>query len=140
VQIGESFEHGGYTITLTDVREVQGPNYISTMANFVDADATGAFRARCPEKRIYPAAGMPTTEAAIDYGFCATSIWCSATRRMAAAGRCAPISSPSPTGCGRAASDGAGRADLSLTDRRYRIAAGARKARAKGCRRNDARA
>lgn len=67
--IGQSFEHNGYTLTLTDVRRVEGPNYISTMG-FVDVAREGRIVAQLtPEKRVYPAAGMPTTEAGIDYGF-----------------------------------------------------------------------
>jgi cytochrome c-type biogenesis protein CcmF len=40
-QIGETFEHRGYQLTLTDVRRVDGPNYTSTMG-FIDVPATGA--------------------------------------------------------------------------------------------------
>ena len=54
-----------------------------------------------PEKRVYDVQGMATTEAAIDRSAdAATSTSRSATRRRAAAGRCAPTSSPSPTGSG----------------------------------------
>ncbi|MGR3491894.1 MAG: heme lyase CcmF/NrfE family subunit, partial [Shimia sp.] len=64
-QIGETFEVAGHTLTLNDVREVTGPNYISTMA-FIDLEGAEVLR---PERRIYPIAGMPTTEAAIRNGF-----------------------------------------------------------------------
>ena len=66
---GESFEVGRYALTLEEVREdVQGPNYISTMA-VISAERNGREVAvLTPEKRIYPVANMPTTEAAIDNG------------------------------------------------------------------------
>jgi cytochrome c-type biogenesis protein CcmF len=66
---GDSFQVGAYTITLVDVREVEGPNYISTMAEMAVARDGQALTMVFPEKRFYPVARMPTTEAAIDYGF-----------------------------------------------------------------------
>ena len=67
VQIGESFDKGGYTLTLTAVERIEGPNYISTMGT-LEASRDGQVVAILnPEKRFYPIAGMPTTEAAIDY-------------------------------------------------------------------------
>ena len=68
VQQGESFALGAYQVELVAVREVQGPNYTSTMAEMlVSRDGAEVVRLY-PEKRFYPVAGMPTTEAAIDYG------------------------------------------------------------------------
>ncbi len=66
---GEPFAVGAYTLTLQGVEEVQGPNYRSLMAD-VSVERDGAFVARLrPEKRFYPVAAMPTTEAAIVSGF-----------------------------------------------------------------------
>ena len=65
---GESYEVAGYDVTLVDVRRVEGPNYISTMAEIVLAQNGGEVARLFPEKRIYPVAGMPTTEAAIANG------------------------------------------------------------------------
>jgi cytochrome c-type biogenesis protein CcmF len=126
-QIGESFDVGGYTITLDAVDRVEGPNYISTMATLTAAKGGRVVAVLHPEKRIYPVAGMPTTEAAIKNGFWrdiylvigdpqdnggwairtyikpfANWIWAGAI--IMALGGC-----------------------LSLTDRRYRVAAGARR-------------
>jgi cytochrome c-type biogenesis protein CcmF len=68
-RLGESFEVGAYTLTLNGVESTQGPNYISEIGD-VTVMRDGAEVARLfPEKRIYPVAGMPTTEAAIDNGF-----------------------------------------------------------------------
>ncbi|MFC0280056.1 heme lyase CcmF/NrfE family subunit [Falsigemmobacter intermedius] len=67
-QLNEPFDVGGYQITLKQVTEEQGPNYRSTMGWLEVVDGNRRF-ALNPERRFYPAAGMPTTEAGIDYGF-----------------------------------------------------------------------
>ncbi|MEO0916363.1 MAG: cytochrome c-type biogenesis CcmF C-terminal domain-containing protein, partial [Pseudomonadota bacterium] len=66
-KIGDTFEVGGYQVTLLDVRDVSGPNYQSTMAEIqlTRGDTTAVLT---PESRFYPVAGMPTTEAAISNG------------------------------------------------------------------------
>ncbi|SEO95420.1 cytochrome c-type biogenesis protein CcmF [Salinihabitans flavidus] len=68
-RIGESFTVGAFELTLEGVRQVEGPNYVSTMGDvrlFQDGQEIALLH---PEKRVYPVAGMPTTEAAIDYRF-----------------------------------------------------------------------
>ncbi len=66
--IGDSWNLGRYEITLDAVRETEGPNYLTTMAD-MSVRADGATVAVLhPEKRFYPVAGMPTTEAGIDGG------------------------------------------------------------------------
>jgi cytochrome c-type biogenesis protein CcmF len=68
-QIGETFETSGYEITLQDVVREQGPNYVSTVG-IMDVRRGGELIATLrPEKRVYPVQGMPTTEAAINYNF-----------------------------------------------------------------------
>jgi cytochrome c-type biogenesis protein CcmF len=67
-QFGEPFEVSGYSLTLDSVDHVEGPNYLSTMATLTitrDGRFEGIVQ---PEKRIYPIAGVPTTEAGIDNG------------------------------------------------------------------------
>ncbi|WP_461478227.1 heme lyase CcmF/NrfE family subunit [Pararhodobacter aggregans] len=64
---GESFELSGHTFTLTGVERQPGPNYISTMATVEVHDGDRFITTLHPEKRVYPAAGMPTTEAGIHY-------------------------------------------------------------------------
>jgi cytochrome c-type biogenesis protein CcmF len=80
-----------------------------------------------PEKRVYPVAGMPTTEAAIDYGF-----WrdvylvigdAQADGGWAVRSYIKPFANWLWAGCILMALGGF----LSLTDRRYRVAAGARR-------------
>ena len=68
-QIGEPYSVGPFEVELLDVGEVRGPNYLSTMASVRlrrDGELVGVLR---PERRFYPVAGMPTTEAAIANGF-----------------------------------------------------------------------
>jgi len=68
-QIGESFMVGAWEITLESVERAEGPNYSSTFA-VMKVSRDGAEVATLhPEKRFYPVAGMPTTEAAIRNGF-----------------------------------------------------------------------
>jgi cytochrome c-type biogenesis protein CcmF len=68
-RLGETFAVGAYSVTLNGVEEVEGPNYRSLMGD-VTVQRGGRPVARLhPEKRFYPVAAMPTTEAAIDNGF-----------------------------------------------------------------------
>ncbi|MEO1239224.1 MAG: heme lyase CcmF/NrfE family subunit [Pseudomonadota bacterium] len=62
---GESYTVGPYEVTLNAVRQVEGPNYLSTMAEIALARDGAPIATLLPEKRVYPVAGMPTTEAAI---------------------------------------------------------------------------
>ncbi len=66
--IGDSWSLGGYEMTLDDVTQGQGPNYLTTMAQMTVRDGGDVVAVLYPEKRIYPVAGMPTTEAGIDGG------------------------------------------------------------------------
>jgi len=66
-QIGEAFDVAGYTVTLDDVSEGRGPNYFTTMAT-IRMEKGGRTHILQPEKRVYPVARMPTTEAAIVNG------------------------------------------------------------------------
>ena len=67
-KLGETFEVGAYSVTLNDVVRVPGPNYSATQAD-ITMTRNGRVEARLlPEKRNYPVAQMPTTEAAIDNG------------------------------------------------------------------------
>jgi cytochrome c-type biogenesis protein CcmF len=67
-QVGETYQVGAYAVTLSGVDEgLQGPNYISTKAQ-IDLSRGGRMTTLTPEKRVYPVAGMPTTEADIRNG------------------------------------------------------------------------
>ncbi|NVO23620.1 heme lyase CcmF/NrfE family subunit [Donghicola mangrovi] len=132
VQIGEPFEVGGYSLVLNGVEEVKGPNYISTTGH-VTVSKDGKLIANLdPEKRVYPVAKMPTTEAAIDSGFLrdvyvvigdpqADGGWAVRTYIK-------PLADWIWSGAIIMALGGV----LSLSDRRYRVAAGARKSAPQG--------
>ena len=66
VKIGESFPLGGYDVQLVNVAGVQGPNYTATVAEMRVTRAGALVATLFPEKRLYPVQAMPTTEAAID--------------------------------------------------------------------------
>jgi cytochrome c-type biogenesis protein CcmF len=65
---GESFDLGAYEVTLVEVSEGKGPNYLYTRAD-MRVETSGALVGMLhPEKRVYPVAEMATTEAAIQNG------------------------------------------------------------------------
>jgi hypothetical protein len=71
-QIGEPYRVGAYEIELVGVDEnLRGPNYFTTMATIAvrEAESGRLISELNPERRIYPVAGMPTTEAGINNGF-----------------------------------------------------------------------
>ena len=126
------FKIGGYDVQLTAVKGAEGPNYQATVAEMRVTRGGALFTTQFPEKRFYPVQGMPTTEAAIhqsisgdlylvigdpqkDGGWAVRAyvkpfadwIW-AGTLMMALGGL------------------------ISLSDRRYRAAAGAKRSAAKG--------
>lgn len=68
-QVGDRFDVGAYALELRGVEQAQGPNYVTTMAEIVAYRGAREVATLFPEKRFYPIAGMPTTEAAIRNGF-----------------------------------------------------------------------
>jgi cytochrome c-type biogenesis protein CcmF len=127
VQVGESYQFGRYEITLQDVRRIEGPNYVSTMG-FLEVERDGrAFASITPERRFYPAAGMPTTEAGIHYGFWRDLYLVLGDAQegggWAVRSHHKPFANWLWAGTIIMALGGL----LSLTDRRYRVAAGARR-------------
>jgi cytochrome c-type biogenesis protein CcmF len=68
VRPGESFAVGRYTLTLGSVEAARGPNYTTETATVTVARDGRAVAMLHPEKRVYPVQGMATTEAAIDRG------------------------------------------------------------------------
>ncbi|WP_372885094.1 heme lyase CcmF/NrfE family subunit [Shimia sp.] len=129
---GEPFMVGAYELTLEEVNEVQGPNYLSTMAD-VTLRKSGRFVASLhPEKRVYPVRAMPTTEAAIDYRFL-RDVYVVIGDPQADGGftmrtYVKPFTNWIWMGTLLMSLGGL----FSLSDRRYRVAAGARKAPATG--------
>jgi len=129
--IGDSYDAGGFTFTLANVERSEGPNYITTMAQ---VDVTRAGRdvtTLFPEKRFYPVAQMPTTEAAIRNGIL-RDIYVVIGEPQANGGWAMrvyikPFANWIWGGCMLMALG----ALISLTDRRLRVGAGATKAKRK---------
>ncbi|HBB84631.1 MAG TPA: heme lyase NrfEFG subunit NrfE, partial [Sulfitobacter sp.] len=126
-RIDEPFEVGSYTLTLHDVSEERGPNYLTTIATLSLAQDGKAIATLQPEKRFYPVAQMPTTEAAIDYNL-ARDVYVVIGDAQDGGGWAVrtyikPMTNWIWIGCALMALGGA----LSLSDRRFRVAAGARK-------------
>lgn len=67
-QIGDRFAVGAYEVELRGVEDTQGPNYFTTMAVVGIYKEGREVTELRPEKRFYPVAEMPTTEAAIRSG------------------------------------------------------------------------
>ncbi|MDG1458927.1 MAG: heme lyase CcmF/NrfE family subunit [Pseudoprimorskyibacter sp.] len=125
VQPGQPYAVGGWQLELIGVSREKGPNYLSTIGE-VSLSKNGSEIARLfPEKRIYPVAEMPTTEAAIDYRFL-RDIYVVIGDAQANGGWVVrtyikPLASWIWGGALLMALGAA----LSLSDRRYRVAAGA---------------
>ncbi|KIC44786.1 cytochrome C biogenesis protein CcmF [Ruegeria sp. ANG-S4] len=131
-QPGQPFEVGQFTLTLQDVRRVQGPNYYSTMADIGVRKNGQEITTLHPEKREYPVAQMPTTEAAIDYRFL-RDLYVVIGDQQSDGGWVVrtyikPLANWIWAGCILMALGGA----LSLSDRRFRVAAGAQKSSKSG--------
>ncbi len=130
VQIGETYPLQNYEVTLVSVREVPGPNYKSQMAEMRLTKNGKEIATLYPEKRVYPVQGMPTTEAAIDGGFTRDVYLVIGDAQenggYAVRGYVKPFADWIWGGAIIMALGGF----LSLTDRRYRIAVGAKRAAA----------
>ena len=69
VKVGETWTVGNYQLTLKDVRSERVANYQATVADVALMQNKKLISIMQPEKRFYPVAKMPTTEAGIDYRF-----------------------------------------------------------------------
>ncbi len=125
---GERFEVAGYGIEFRAVREVEGPNYSSTMAEFHVFRGDREVAALFPEKRVYPVAQMPTTEAAIDNGFLRDVYLVIGDPQEGGGWAVRTYIKPFANWIWGGSIIMALGGLLSLSDRRYRVAAGARKA------------
>jgi cytochrome c-type biogenesis protein CcmF len=127
-KIGESFPVGAYTVTLNAVQKAPGPNYEATIADMTVTEAGAPVAVLHPEKRFYPIAGMPTTNAAISRGVLRDIYLVVGDPQdnggYAVRSYIKPFADWIWIGCLIMAAGGV----LSLTDRRYRIAVGARRA------------
>ncbi|MEX1233794.1 MAG: heme lyase CcmF/NrfE family subunit [Roseovarius sp.] len=127
VNVGDSFDLAGYTITLEDVRRSEGPNYETTIADMRlsrNGETIGMLQ---PEKRFYPVAEMPTTEAAIDIAFLRDVYVVIGDPQEGGGWAVRTYHKPLANWIWGGAILMALGGFLSLSDRRYRVAAGARK-------------
>lgn len=126
-QLGQSWPVGNYTLTLNEVQDVQGPNYLSTMGVLTLTRGDREIAEMRPEKRFYPVAQMPTTEAAIDYDLMRDVYVVIGDQQNNGGWTIRTFIKPLTNwiwiGSALMALGGL----LSLTDRRFRVAAGARK-------------
>jgi cytochrome c-type biogenesis protein CcmF len=128
VAIGDSYPLGRYEITLLDVREgVAGPNYLTTIAEMRVTRGGSEVATLTPEKRFYPVAQMPTTEAGIDYGFLRDIYLVIGEKQADGAWAVRSYIEPFANWLWGGALMMAFGGGLSLSDRRYRLAAGARR-------------
>ncbi|MEQ9041908.1 MAG: heme lyase CcmF/NrfE family subunit [Silicimonas sp.] len=124
---GETFAVGAYEVTLVDVNRVEGPNYISTMAEMRMTRDGREEAVLFPEKRVYPVAGMPTTEAAIDNGVFRDLYLVIGDPQAGGGYAVRTYIKPFANWIWAGAIIMAIGGGLSLSDRRFRVAAGARK-------------
>ena len=128
VKLGETFPVGSYEVTLKEVHKEQGPNYTTTMAEMVVSKSGRQVVTLFPEKRVYPVQAMPTTEAAIDYGFARDLYLVIGDPQDGGGYAVRAYVKPFANWLWGGALLMAFGGMLSLTDRRYRLAAGARRA------------
>ncbi len=126
-QIGDAFEIAGLTIALNDVRRVQGPNYIATIADMSVSRNGREIASLRPEKRSYPVAQMVTTEAAISNGVLRDVYLVIGDRQVGGGWAVRTYVKPLANWVWAGAIIMAIGGLLSLSDRRFRIAAGARR-------------
>ena len=129
-KIGESFPVGQFEVTLEGIHKAQGPNYEATIADMKVTQDGQTVALLHPDKRFYPVAQMPTTQAAIQRSVMRDIYLVVGDQQdnggYAVRSYIKPFADWRWAGALIMAFGGF----LSLTDRRYRIAAGARKSAA----------
>ena len=126
--IGEPFRVGAYGVTLLEVEQVSGVNYTSMRATVSLSRNGRPITQLHPERRLYTASGMPTTEAAIDSRLLRDFYVVLGDRQeQAGAFVLRSYVKPMANGIWGGALLMALGGGLSLLDRRYRVAAGGMK-------------
>ncbi len=131
-EVGQPFTVANYEVTLMDVTQEQGPNYMSTMAEIRVVSDGGATTTLYPEKRVYPVQAMPTTEAAIANGFWRDIYVVIGDPQQGSAWAVRTFIKPFANWIWAGTIIMSLGGLLSLTDRRFRVAAGAGKSRMQG--------
>ncbi len=126
--VGDTYPVGRYEVTLKSVDEVEGPNYLATRAVMEVRRAGRVVAELAPEARFYPVAGMPTTEAAISNGVFRDLYAVIGDAQDGGGWAVRAFVKPFANWIWAGAIFMALGGVLSLTDRRHRVAAGARKA------------
>ncbi|MDA8585949.1 heme lyase CcmF/NrfE family subunit [Rhodobacteraceae bacterium] len=126
-QVGDTFTVADHEITLAAVDDVEGPNYFSTMAELRVSKNEREVAVLYPEKRVYPVAAMPTTEAAIDNGVFRDIYLVIGDEQPGGGWAVRSYFKPFANWIWAGAIIMSLGGLLSLTDRRFRVAAGARK-------------
>jgi cytochrome c-type biogenesis protein CcmF len=126
-EVGERFEVSGFEIELRDVQQALGPNYRSTMAEMAVWRGAREIAVLHPEKRYYPVAQMPTTEAAIRNGLWQDIYLVIGDPQDAGGWAVRTYVKPFANWVWGGAIIMALGGFLSLSDRRFRVAAGARR-------------
>jgi cytochrome c-type biogenesis protein CcmF len=123
---GEAFAVGGYELRLDGVERARGPNYdleVATVAVLRDGRPLTTLH---PEKRLYEVQGMATTEAAIDRGF-TRDLYLALGEPQAGGWALRTYIKPFANWIWLGAMIMAAGGLVSLTDRRYRVGAPARR-------------
>lgn len=129
LKTGEGFDIGAYHVTLDAVSDQPGPNYTATRATMTVTRNGSPVAVMQPEKRVYPVQAMPTTEAAIN-----SNLWrdiylvigdAQENGGWAVRAYVKPFAGWLWLGSALMALGGL----VSLSDRRWRVAAGERRAR-----------
>ena len=127
LQQGESFAIGGYDVQLVGVKGKDGPNYTATVAEMRVTRAGALITTQFPEKRFYPVQGMPTTEAAIHQSLTRDLYFVIGDPQKKGGWAVRAYVKPFADWIWAGALMMALGGMISLTDRRYRAAAGARR-------------
>ncbi len=125
--VGDTFTVAGYEINLARVDDIEGPNYFSTAAELRVSKNGREVAVLYPEKRVYPVAAMPTTEAAIDNGIFRDIYLVIGDEQPGGGWAVRSYVKPFANWIWAGAIIMSLGGFLSLTDRRFRVAAGARK-------------
>ena len=125
---GDSIPLGGYTFQFDGVDRGRGPNYDYERAQFTVLKGDREVAVMYPEKRFYPVQQQPTTEAAIDSGLARDLYLVLGDRQTngeawAVRSYVKPLANWMWLGCLVMSLGGV----VSLTDRRYRVGAAARR-------------
>ncbi len=125
--VGETYTVGRYEVKLKEVAEVDGPNYVATRAIMEISRGGRVVAELAPEARFYPVAGMPTTEAAISNGVFRDLYAVIGDEQEDGGWAVRAFVKPFANWIWAGAIFMALGGLLSLSDRRHRVAAGARK-------------